>query len=414
MIHLMDNFITALFSIYIFFLKLQIFHCECGRDAPIFIGNECKLQYCTKAQFDSGYCKIANSIVNITWLNHIILFDFCKFRFGNFAMNSNGDMIYECSDEEAKGKRLFYGLKNDGSYYFKNANGIEVPTKIITVINETETEDGKKYPPRYESSNIFISINNNEYLISISLHTTMVEIYDFENIEVSFVSTIEFTNYNIFSYISSLIEIKNNNNKQYLHTFIGQKKEDQSYNYFYLISQIYSFSKNKISLGDGYTIYKKIDQRSFQHPRIVSSFLTNSNIFVLFYLENKKYIIETYNNNIEKINSEEIGTIEGDNVEEIFFKSINIKDNIGAFAFYLNENYGTTPQLQIIEINNNGYSFSEKFNFQLYNFWDYSSHSLLNDMIKINDKRFSFISSSYNREKLYIILFYFYNNDRTI
>ena len=48
----------------------------------------------------------------------------------------------------------------------KNENGTEVPTKIITVIDETQTEDNKKYPPRYESSITFISINNNEYLIS--------------------------------------------------------------------------------------------------------------------------------------------------------------------------------------------------------------------------------------------------------
>ena len=117
----MENLFAALFSIYIFFLKLQIFNCECGRDTPIFTENECRLQYCTKAHFDSGYCKIDNSIINTTWLNDIILFDFYKFRFGNFAMNSNGDMIYECSDEETKGKRLFYGLKKDGSYYFKDS-----------------------------------------------------------------------------------------------------------------------------------------------------------------------------------------------------------------------------------------------------------------------------------------------------
>ena len=61
-------------------------------------------------------------------------------------MNSNGDMIYECSDEETKGKRVFYGLKKDGSFYFKDENGTEVPTKIITVIDETQTEDNKKYP----------------------------------------------------------------------------------------------------------------------------------------------------------------------------------------------------------------------------------------------------------------------------
>ena len=413
--YLMNNFLILFLLINIFFLKSFICHCECDIDTPIFIENECKLQYCTKNQFDSGDCTIKNDTAKIQWLNNIILIDFYKLRFGNLAMNSNGDMIFECSDEEIKGKRVFYGLKKDGSFYFNDENGNKVPTKIITVIDETQTEDIKKYPPRYESSITFISINNNEYLFSISLHTTMVEIYDLENNEVSFFSTIDFTSaYNIYTFISILIEIKNCNNKQYLHTFIGQKEEDQSYHNFYLISQIYSFSKNKISLGDGYTIDKKIEQYSVQHPRVLSGFLTNSDIFVLFYLENKKYIIETYNKTIAKINSEEIGTIEGDNIEEIFYKSINIKNNIGAFIFYLNENCGTAPQLQIIEIIDNGNSFTKKFNFQLYNVGEYSTHSLLNDLIKINDKRLSFISSSNNREKLYIILFDFSDSDNKI
>ena len=390
LIHLMDNYITALlFIIYIFFLKLKIFHCECGRDVPILIDNQCQLQYCNKAQFDSGDCKIDNSIVNITWLNDIILFDFYKFRFGNFAMNSNGDMIYECSDEETKGIRLFYGLKNDGSYYFKEANGTEVPTRIITVIDQTQTEEEKKYPARYESNNIFASINNSEYLISISLHTAMFEIYDLEKKEVSFVPTTDFTDYNIYTYISNLIEIKNGNNKQYLHTFIGRNKDNQDYTNFYLISQIYSFSKNKISLGEGYKLEaRKIVKWSEQHPRIVSSFFTNSNIFVLFFLEYNKYTIETYNNNIMRINSFEISSIEGYLYQELFYKCIYLKDNFGAFTFYLNENYDSRPQLKIIEIYNNGNSITDKYNFQLYDFGDYSTKSLFNDMIKINDKSF--------------------------
>ena len=418
--YLMNNFIVLFLFINIFFLKSFISHCECEIDTPILVENQCKLQYCTKSQFDSGYCIINNDIAKTQWLNNIIILDFYKLRFGNFAMNSNGDMVFECADEERKGKRVFYGLKKDGSFYFKDEYGNKVPTKILTVEDETQNEDGNRYPERFESTNTFVWINNNEYLISISLHTTLVELYDLENNEVSFVSVIDFTSHNIYSKIGNIIEIQNANNKQYLYTFIGQKKENQLYQNFYLISQIYSFSKKRISIGDGITLVDtKIDRWSGQHPRAVSFFLIDSNIFVLFILdnsENTKYKIETYDNTINYITSFELGYLQGNDnkYEDLFYKGINLKDNIGAFIFYSNENSDFRPQLKIIEIYNNGYSFSEKFNFQIYNFYNYSTQTILNDMIKINDKMLSFISSSNDRTKLYIILFDFSNNDKII
>ena len=73
------------------------------------------------------------------------------------------------------------------------------------------------------------------------------------------------------------------------------------------------------------------------------------------------------------------------------------------------------PEFRIFEINND-YTFIEKYNFQLNSTegLNLKTGAIFNDMIKINDNRFSFISSSNDREKLYIILFDFYDNDRRI
>ena len=144
-------------------------------------------------------------------------------------------MIFECSTEEENGRRLFYWLNNDGSYYFENENGEKVPTKIIIVKDEDQFQRG------YETQSLFISINNDdkEYLLSISLYKGYVELYNFENNNVNFVSTIDFTNYNIFSIKSIFMENNNGDSKEYLFTFIGQEKEDQEYNNFYLILQKY-------------------------------------------------------------------------------------------------------------------------------------------------------------------------------
>ena len=89
----------------------------------------------------------------------IIVFDSRDYRSGHFAFNSNGDMIVEYSKDK---NRLFYGLKSNGKYYFKDDSQNEVPTKEITFIEDIQ---GSK---RYEAKNIFVTIGNKDYLFSIS------------------------------------------------------------------------------------------------------------------------------------------------------------------------------------------------------------------------------------------------------
>ena len=57
-----------------------------------------------------------------------------------------------------------------------------------------------------KSSFIPVFVNNNEYFLSISVDVGAAELYDFENNKFSFFSAIDFTNYRIYSYLSSLIE----------------------------------------------------------------------------------------------------------------------------------------------------------------------------------------------------------------
>ena len=224
--------------IILLYFLLPISHSECNIDTPILTETGCQLKYCSKAEFDSGDCVIDNSIAKTQWLNNIISIDFFdKLRFGRFALNSKGDLIFECSAEatdtqDQNGIRVFYWLNQDGSFYFEDDTGRKVSTKNIVVKGYNDT-----IAQRYQSPIIFVRTNDiEEYLISISLWLGDTEYYDFKNNEVSFVSTIEFSNYNVYSTVSTLIEIGNGSTKEYLHTFIGQHKDDQSYQFFYLIS----------------------------------------------------------------------------------------------------------------------------------------------------------------------------------
>ena len=291
-------------------------------------------------------------------------------------------------------------------FFFEDDTGEKVPTKNIEVKGYNDT-----IALRYQSPIIFVKTNEiEEYLISISLWLGDTEYYDFINNKVSFVNTIEFSNYNVYSTISTLMEIDNGNTKEYLHTFIGQNKDDQSYQSFYLISQKYIFTKNNISLNDGYTIQQKINKPSSM-VRTVSNFKTDSNIFIYFYLYEDKYIIETYNNEFAFLANYEITGITLD--EKLFCKGIYMYDNLGVFTFYEDID-SNGPQMRLIEINNNGLSFTDKYILPLNSPGYFSSDGQLNDLIKINNNRFCLISSSKDKKNLYILLFDLYNDNFNI
>ena len=59
-------------------------------------------------------------------------------------------MIADFSQEEADGIRVFYGLKQNGDFYFKNEKNEKISTKIMKM------ENCGNDPIRYESDIIFI------------------------------------------------------------------------------------------------------------------------------------------------------------------------------------------------------------------------------------------------------------------
>ena len=90
---------------------------------PILYNSNCQLIYCTKIQFDNGDCVIGNEIAKQQWLNNIIPIGDLNFRYINFASNSNGDMIVETTSfPPGTNERKFFGLKKNGSFYFKEDN----------------------------------------------------------------------------------------------------------------------------------------------------------------------------------------------------------------------------------------------------------------------------------------------------
>ena len=220
------------------------------------------------------------------------------YRSGRFAFNSNGDMIIEYSYNNY---RLFFGLKKSGKYFFSDEEGNEILTK------EIEIENNGNEAQRYESQNIFISINaDKQYLFSISTNISITELYDLETGQYLFKPTDDFLGNTIYSYIFSLFELPSEDYpKKYLLIYIYDKK---------YILQTISFSGFSLDVikesNDNSTIV------SFDN-RIVSSFILDS-LIIVFYVDSDSedkyyYRIRLYNFNLDFIGNEDIDQIDGFN-----------------------------------------------------------------------------------------------------
>ena len=341
-------------------------------------------------------------------LNNVIIFNSKKFRSGNFAINNNGDMIIEYSYNET---RLFYGLKQNGRFFFLDENDNETPTKEINITNSKG-----EYIKRYESKNSFIFLNNNnnkQYLLSLSSFDSVTELYDLDNIEDNSIrDTIGLLNYQIFSYEFSLLELPINNKKEYL--LIYTKSTNEQNQGDILVLDIISFpDKNLYNCN----IVQKISKDNY-YNRVVSGFVMNS-LIIIFYLDRLlSYTIIIYDFEFtEKNIIDNFWTISDEYYNKgngFFFKCLHLKENIGVFIFYIGTN-NYSPVLKIGRIDENNFSFNDLFIITELGTYEFNNNDiLLNDITKINDNRFSFVTTSKDNNSLYILLFDIFNDDKNI
>jgi len=393
-----------------FYLK-SFSKCSCGRDNPIYKNELCQSIYCTEFEFKNNICLIENDIIKNQWLNNIIVFDEYKYRFTNKVINDEGDFILITSPMYS-GFRLFYVLKKNGAFYFKNVDNQELSTKTILV------KDDDLPFSRYFSQAFLIKINNNstnlnkQFLVSISSYFGYFELYNLEddNLLVSKLTTLDFTDHAISTIRDSIIELPN---IKYLYIFIGQKEKAS-----YLYLQKYSFYDIDIdikNLNEKWT--RETIEKNSLFSIMLSSFSLDENTIVLFYYDTNSYMkIELLDENLTNINSKIVDYANvTDDYIGLFFKGINFSDHIGIFAYYMNDQY-SYPKILIEKIEL--YNFTDLFQFDLNEIIkgenQFNTQPFLNDLIKINDRRFSLISSSKNRLVLYIILFDLYNNQQNI
>ena len=353
-----------------------------------------KLYYCQK-------CKNVYTLDNPECFNNVLVIK-SPFRAGQFAKNKEGDLIVEYSSGE---KRLFFGLHKNGKYYYNNE--LHYKEKKIEGI----TKNGYSYNDRYESTNLFVTTENDinkskEYLLSLSSYKTLIEIYDVEN-DLLFYSITEnvFTN-GIFSFKFPLLEniIDNKNIYYTIYTHDSSTNLYAEGNYF----SIKKFSFEKTTEEEIITKFISSSTKSnIKSSRIISGFLGNDCIYVIFVNSKNSYpyklYIRKYNYQTSDISSDyEIDSLYSFTFGSEIYKSLFLKNNYASLIYFKEQN---KVIFCILNLNSGGVvMFGNKES----DIDIYPSSVILYDFVKITDERLVFIVA--NNNKISLLFIDLYNN----
>ena len=225
-------------------------------------------------------CKIGNIITNEECFNNILIFNSKTYRAGQFAKNKYGDIVIEYSSEAS---RLFYGLKQNGEYFFSG----ESHTKVIEDIGTDNS-----YYKRYESINIFVSLEDdinkdNQYLFTTGSYKSLTELFDFRNNNYKIRNTQDFIGNQIFSYQFVLLESKINDKNIYFCLYTHGDGED---------GNKYTIKKFGLTSFD-LNSYNNINSKTLENNRnnrIITAFIIEEDDIIAVIFDRGKLAISFY------------------------------------------------------------------------------------------------------------------------
>ena len=347
-------------------------------------------------------------------INNIIYLGGENFRYNHFSLNSKGDMIIDTTSFPGNNERRFFGLKKNGRPFFYNENNIETPYRTLFASDLNNTNQQKI---EGESSFIIISNQNDsnleEYLLSFSKEDNYIELYDFDNNLIITKKSSEYFGKTIISNVCSF--------------FKAESRIDNKYNYY--IAYIYLDKNNsKFYVQRNYFTSKNINIKKEYHKdtgsaksalnkTIISCFETESKKIVCFYQneKNKKYNILTFNESFANTSQSYTQLIEASEEYNLFYKAIHLKEEIGAFIYFINsDDKNPIFSLKICYHKDNKFYDYNDFGNVVLNKMEFISNAMLNDIIKINDNKICYIGPSPNKESLNIVILNIYNNDNNM
>ena len=393
---------------------------ECPRDFPLLKKDSAEIE-CIYENYTSTKHEISNKIIKAQWLNRINQLGVFKTWFFATDLSSESDLIIQSLIYEGSldTKRYFYGLKKNGrSLYYNSDNNNYV--NQITLNSATTVK-------KFESHLIKIKLSNNDnrdYYLSSGFSNNTIEIIDFYNNKIIGIPQAEICRYSSWaSIIFSILDLTNEE-RTYMFCFIGNNKNDS-----YIVLQKFKFYDIDISKENSYKLISSTLQKEelkIHNSNIITCIeIYKYNLIQCFYMDRIGYLtIGLFNeNSLDLIYSEVIEENITESIEntesDLFFQCIHLKNEISILGYILKKTNPDYIYIQIKEILYNKYY--EKYEIENYllnnrkiiinmeNKINFVNNYYLSHLKKINNNKFSLISSSKSKYEIFIIIFDLYN-----
>ena len=242
-----------------------------------------------------------------------------------------------------------------------------------------------------------------EYLVSIGRGGSSVEVYDF-NLNKSYIkeTTKIFNNRQINSARENALKITSNNQ-----TYILLCTLAKSTNLYFTLNKI-NFSSIYVNEIDP-SVESYYSEEENAKGEIVSCFETKLNIIICLYNcfigKTFGHCLLAFNYNLEKLNTDYIqGTTKGKGT--YYSKCIHYKDEIGIFNYYneIQNSIYVSPYIEFINFKNSNNTFEPYMDTIILDKVTFNNNTQLNDILKISENKICFISTSLEKDNLYIII----------
>ena len=292
------------------------------------------MKFCTESDFNNNNCILSNSLIKIQWLNNIILVGDISYIYINTLITYNNELIIstypynENKTNEIYKITKFFGLKSNGRGYFYNKNSKLLETKKTSTSNIFHKEICEVEYLR--SFDINEEGKYTDYYFIVNIKEQNFQLFDFERYKSSKVNLASFFGDNSMNK-KFYIETSNLKNESLI-SIVGYKD-----NQYKLLFKGFSSSYNYSSK---FTIYSYNSIRNIRNTGMSSCLRTKNDIFGCFYVTSQNiysfsFLKFIYGNiNLNK-NPDILYTIAIDintqSNEDLFYKCINLKDEIGVF-----------------------------------------------------------------------------------
>lgn len=388
-----------------------------SKDKPFLKNGEC-ISFCSKEELESRNCTVDEETVKLQYMTNLIIIGEKDYRYININSNQYNDIVIQTSKNPGTGERLFYGLTNNGRFLFKDENETEFPYLSFNI-----SEESTQCQERYEGESSFIQLydkdntlnNGKEYYLSIGKKDQYAELFNFDSKYYSIEKSNKFFEKEIVSDRGTFIRLRNikNDDYDYFYLLVAVNKDNDKY-YFYM--KTYHFSSEDISKAED----KDNEDIECLENKMISCFETLKGKIICFYRKENNNKINYYISIFKCCFSEKKNVmIEVNNTLNCFYKAIHLKQEIGVFLYFKDEQ-SNNPfiSFKICSYNEDD---DDNYSIEDYNSLDmitldfpFNYYYMLNDILKISDTKICYISTNLDKTELYVVILTLYNNDKNI